>query len=102
MITEANIIKLPLEDISVEIVIMSLVLSWGTQEDRLQYVKEAERVLESGGKFYVIDTTKTWSPEPITSENSGELLRTFLTTNGFKIINEDIGLPFCFFECVKQ
>ena len=102
MITEANIIKLPLEDISVEIVIMSLVLSWGTQEDRLQYVKEAERVLESGGKFYVIDTTKTWSPEPITPENGGELLRTFLTTNGFKIINEDIGLQFCFFECVKQ
>lgn len=101
MITEANIIHLPLENISAEIVIMSLVLSWGTQEDRLQYVKEAHRVLESGGKFYVIDTTKAWSPEPITSENGGELLQTLLEENGFKIISKDIGLPFCFFECNK-
>lgn len=101
MITEANIINLPLEDISVEIVIMSLVLSWGTQEDRIQYVKEAHRVLESGGKFYVIDTTKTWSPETITPENGGELLQTLLEENGFKIISKDIGLPFCFFECNK-
>ena len=101
MITETNIIHLPLEDISAEIVIMTLVLSWGTQEDRIQYIKEAHRVLESGGKFYVIDTTKTWSPESMTSENGGELLQTLFEENGFKIISKDIGLPFCFFECNK-
>jgi hypothetical protein len=100
LIQEKNIRNLPLEDASAEIAIMSVAL-WGTTKDRNQYIKEAYRVLESGGKFYIIDITKKWSPEPLTPENGGELLRTMLTSNGFKIINEDIGLPFCLFVCVK-
>jgi hypothetical protein len=99
-IQEVDISALPLEDASVEIAIMSLAL-WGTQENCIQYLKEAYRVLESGGKFYISDSTKKWSPEPLTQENGGELLRTLLTENGFKIINEDIGSPFCLFVCNK-
>jgi len=95
-----DISTLPLEDASVEIAIMSLAL-WGTQENCIQYLKEAYRVLESGGKFYISDSTKKWSPEPMTAENGGEVLRTLLTENGFKIINEDIGVPFCLFVCNK-
>lgn len=100
LIQEVDISALPLEDASVEIAIMSLAL-WGTQENCIQYIKEAYRVLESGGKFYISDSTKKWSPEPMTKDNSGELLRTLLTENGFKIINEDTAYQFCLFECIK-
>ena len=101
MIKEVNISELPLEDASVEIAIMSLAL-WGTRENCIQYIREAYRVLESGGKFYISDSTKKWSPNELTKENGGELLRNLLTENGFKIISEDIGVPFCFFVCSKE
>ena len=100
LIQEVDISALPLDDADAEIAIMSLAL-WGTHENCVQYIKEAYRILESGGKFYISDSTKKWSPENPTQENGGELLRTLLTTNGFKIINETIGTPFCFFECNK-
>jgi superfamily II DNA or RNA helicase len=101
LIQEVDISALPLEDAEAEIAIMSLAL-WGTQENCTQYIKEAYRVLESGGKFYISDSTKKWSPDILTPENGGERLRAMLIANGFKIINEDIGSRFCFFECVKQ
>ena len=101
MIQEVNILKLPLEDASVEIAIMSLAL-WGTKEDKLQYIREAYRVLESGGKFYISDCTKKWSPKELTKENGGEKLRNLLTENGFKIISKEVGDPFCLFMCSKE
>lgn len=100
LIQEVDISALPLEDASVEIAIMSLAL-WGTNENCTQYIKEAYRVLESGGKFYISDSTKKWSPESLSRENGGELLRTLLTTNGFVIRDETIGTPFCLFVCEK-
>ena len=100
LIQEVDISALPLDDASVEIGIMSLAL-WGTHENCTQYIKEAYRVLESGGLFYISDSTKKWSPEPLTPENGGELLRTLLTENGFKIIGSTIGSPFCLFVCNK-
>ena len=100
LIQEVDISALPLDDASVEIGIMSLAL-WGTKENCTQYIKEAYRVLESGGLFYISDSTKKWSPEPLTPENGGELLRTLLTENGFKIIGSTLGSPFCLFVCNK-
>ena len=100
IIQKVDISLLPLDDVSVEIAIMSLAL-WGTNENCTQYIKEAYRVLESGGKFYISDSTKKWSPELLTPENGGELLGKLLTDNGFKIINKDIGMPFCMFVCGK-
>jgi superfamily II DNA or RNA helicase len=100
LIQEVDISALPLDDASVEIGIMSLAL-WGTHDNCTQYIKEAYRVLESGGKFYISDSTKKWSPEQLTPENGGDVLRTLLTTNGFKIMNENIGSPFCLFVCAK-
>ena len=52
MIQEVDISELPLEDASVEITIMSLAL-WGTRENYIQYIREAYRVLESGGLIRV-------------------------------------------------
>jgi superfamily II DNA or RNA helicase len=101
IIQEVNISHLTEEDSSVDIAIMSLAL-WGTQEDCTQYIKEAYRILESGGKFYICDSTKRWSPELMTQENGGELLRKMLMENGFTIIHEEIGNPFCLFECYKN
>jgi superfamily II DNA or RNA helicase len=100
LIQEVDISALPLEDASVEIAIMSLAL-WGTDENCTQYIKEAYRVLESGGKFYISDSTNKWSPKPLTPENGGDLLRTLLTKNGFVIRDETIGTPFCLFVCEK-
>ena len=100
IIQKVDISLLPLEDSSAEITIMSMSL-WGTLKNRTEYIKEAYRVLESGGKFYIIDSTKKWSPEPITKENGGEVLRNLIKKNGFNIIQEDIGIPFCFFICNK-
>jgi len=89
-----------LGDASAEIAIMSLAL-WGTSDNCRQYVEEAHRVLESGGLFYIIDTTKRWSPEPLTTVSAGECLRTLLTSSGFRIVSEDVGVPFCMFICNK-
>ena len=100
-ITEVDMSNLPLGDASAEIVILSLAL-WGTRENCEQYIQEAHRVLESGGRFYIIDTTKRWSPEPLTTENAGELLREMLTLRGFGILSEDVGVPFCLFMCNKS
>jgi SAM-dependent methyltransferase len=101
-ITEVDMSKLPLGDASAEIAIMSLAL-WGTSDNCRQYVQEAHRVLESGGLFYIIDTTKRWSPEPLTTDkNAGELLQTLLTSCGFRIVSEDVGVPFCMFVCNKN
>ena len=99
-IKEVDISNLPLEDNEAEIAIMSLAL-WGTNENCVQYIKEAYRVLESGGKFYIADVTEKWSIEEMTSDNAGQLLRNLLVENGFKIINENIGKPFCLFVCSK-
>jgi hypothetical protein len=38
----------------------------------------------------------------MTQENGGELLRKMLMENGFTIIHEEIGNPFCLFECYKN
>jgi len=107
LIQEVDISALPLEDASADIAIMSLAL-WGTQENCIQYIKEAYRVLESKGTFYIIDSTKKWSPEPLTAENKGQHLCTLLTENGFKnIVNKDTDdnvdsvSKFCLFECTK-
>ncbi len=100
LIQEVDISALPLDDASVEIGIMSLAL-WGTLDNCTQYIKEAYRVLESGGLFYISDSTKKWSPEPLTPENGGEFLRTLLAENGFRIIDSTIGSPFCLFVCNK-
>ena len=99
-IQQADISSLPLDDASVEIAIMSLAM-WGTADNKVQYIKEAYRVLESGGIFYIADSTKKMSPDPVTADNAGLFLRTMLQENGFLVQSEQIGTPFCLFVCNK-
>jgi ubiquinone/menaquinone biosynthesis C-methylase UbiE len=99
-IISCDISKLPLEDDSIEICILCLSM-WGS--NCKEYIKEAERVLESNGKLYIIEPTKRWSS---THENGliieeGKKLREIIEENRFQIIKEEIK-KFVLFECIKN
>jgi SAM-dependent methyltransferase len=53
-----DISKLPFEDDSVEICILSLAM-WGS--NCKEYIQEAYRVLETNGILYIIEPTKRWT-----------------------------------------
>lgn len=93
---------MPLEDDSVEICIMSMAL-WGSNCN--EYITESHRVLESGGKLYIIDSTKRWSDANentgIIEENTeGDKLKDLLVEKRFQIINCKID-KWCMFICEK-
>ena len=99
-IISCDISKLPLEDDSIEICILCLSM-WGS--NCKEYLKEAERVLESNGKLYIIEPTKRWSS---TDENGlitqeAKKLREIIEENRFQIIKEEIK-KFVLFECIKN
>ena len=101
-IIECDIKNMPLEDDSVEICIMSFAL-WGSNCE--EYIIEAHRVLESGGKLYIIDSTKRWSDENketgiIEEGTEGNRLKNILVEKSFQIINCNIN-KFCLFVCEK-
>lgn len=101
-ITECDISQMPLEDDSVEICIMSMAL-WGSNCN--EYIAEANRVLESGGKLYIIDSTKRWSDANentgiIEEGTEGDKLKHLLVEKGFQIINCKID-KWCMFICEK-
>jgi len=101
-IIPCDISTLPLEDDSVEICILSLVM-WGS--NCKDYIGEARRVLESGGKMYIIEPTKRWT-EKDDSENlvvgkEGGKLKQLLCEYGFHILEEYIE-KFCLIVCVKN
>jgi superfamily II DNA or RNA helicase len=101
-IIECDISEMPLEDDSIEICIMSFAL-WGSNCE--EYITEAHRVLESGGKLYIIDSTKRWSDENketgiIEEGTEGNRLKNILVEKSFQIINCNID-KWCFFVCEK-
>jgi len=101
-IIPCDISTLPLEDDSVEICILSLVM-WGS--NCKEYIGQAHRVLESGGKMYIIEPTKRWTEK----DDSGNLvvgkegckLKQLLCEYGFHILEEYIE-KFCLIVCVKN
>jgi len=100
-IISCDISNTPLEDDSVEICILSLAM-WGS--NCREYIQEANRVLESGGKLYVVEPTKRWSEQDeqgnIIAEKEGSKMKTLLEENGFKIVEQSIE-KFCLFVCIK-
>ena len=91
-----------MQDDSVEICIMSFAL-WGSNCE--EYIIEAYRVLESGGKLYIIDSTKRWSDENeatgiIEEGMEGNRLKNILVEKSFQIINCNID-KWCLFVCEK-
>ena len=100
-IISCDISNIPLEDDSQEICILSLAM-WGS--NCREYIQEANRILESGGKVYIIEPTKRWSEQDdqgnIIAEKEGSIMKTLLEENGFKIVEQSIE-KFCLFVCIK-
>jgi ribosomal RNA-processing protein 8 len=100
-IISCDISNTPLEDDSVEICILSLAM-WGS--NCREYIQEANRILESGGKLYVVEPTKRWSEQDeqgnIIAEKEGCKMKTLLEENGFKIVEQSIE-KFCLFVGIK-
>ena len=85
-----DISRIPLEDDSAEICILSLAM-WGS--NCKEYIKEAQRILETNGTLYIIEPTKRW-----TNDQPADRLRDLL--GGFKIIKETIE-KFTMFIAIK-
>jgi superfamily II DNA or RNA helicase len=101
-IISCDISNIPDDDYSVEICILCLAM-WGSNCH--DYIKESNRILESGGKLYIIEATKRWSEEDennnLIKGNEGNKLKTLLENNGFQITFSSIE-KFCLFICVKK
>jgi ribosomal RNA-processing protein 8 len=100
-IISCDISNIPLEDNTVEICILSLAM-WGS--NCKDYIVEANRILESNGKLYIIEPTKRWSIKDeygnIEKDKEGIKLKMLLEENGFKIIEQTIE-KFSLFICIK-
>ena len=73
-----------LEDDSVDICILCLAM-WGSNCH--DYVREAYRILESGGKLYIMEATKRWTSvsESIECGQLADKLKKLLEESGFQI-----------------
>jgi superfamily II DNA or RNA helicase len=104
-----DISQTPLEDDSVEICILCLAM-WGSNCH--DYVREAYRILESGGKLYIMEATKRWTSvatesvatESVATESEGgepgDKLKNLLEETGFQIVKSSVE-KFCLFVCSK-
>ena len=91
-----------LEDHSVEICILCLAM-WGSNCH--DYVREVHRILESGGKLYIMEATKRWTNLATESESKeggppADKLKTLLEESGFQITKQSVE-KFCLFICTK-
>ena len=100
-IQTCDISNTPLEENDVEVCILSLAM-WGY--NCKDYIKEAHRILETGGKLYMIEATKRWSEkdenENIIPGKEGSKMKELLEENRFQIVEESIE-KFCMFVCIK-
>ena len=105
-----------LEDHSVEICILCLAM-WGSNCH--DYVREAYRILESGGKLYIMEATKRWTSvatesvatESVATKNVTEnlveaepadKLKKLLEESGFQIDSKKSSVEkFSLFVCTK-
>lgn len=100
-VLSADCASLPLPDASVEICVLSMSM-WGSNKH--EYVKEARRVLETGGTLYVIEPTRRWSEiefDVIVNGSEGMKLKRLLEEHGFICVEEQIN-KFCLFVCYKK
>ena len=100
-VISCDISNLPIEENSVEICILSLAM-WGSNCH--EYIKEAYRILETGGSLYIIEPTKRWS---VKDENGNIIegqeaykLTKLLEENRFKLVEQHVH-KFCMIVCVK-
>ena len=90
--------KEKMEDHSVEICILCLAM-WGSNCH--DYVREAHRILESGGKLYIMEATKRWtSASEADSGQPADKLKKLLEESGFQIVKSSVE-KFSLFVCAK-
>jgi len=94
LVTAKDMKNTELDDYSVDIVIFSLSM-WGS--NCKEYITEAHKILDSGGKIYIIEPYKRWWDE----EKQKNRLIVLLEDNEFKIIKK-IENKFMFIECQKN
>jgi superfamily II DNA or RNA helicase len=99
-IISCDISNIPLEEDSVEMCILSLAM-WGS--NCREYIQEANRILETGGRLYIIEPTKRWSEKDelgnIVSGREGNKLKLLLEENSFQILEQSVD-KFCMFVCI--
>lgn len=92
-VKSVDISKLPLENDSVQICILSLAM-WGSNCKK--YIEEAYRVLESRGVLYISEPTKRW-----TDVEYSDKLKKLILDNKFSIVKEKID-KFTMLICYKM
>ena len=96
-----DIAAVPLSDAHAEIAVLCLAM-WGS--NCRSYVAEAYRLLETGGRLYMVEPTRRWSEKDAAGNmiegNQGNLLQALLLETGFHIISKRIE-KFSLFVCSK-
>ena len=86
-VEKCDVSHTPHADASVDIVVLSLAM-WGSNCS--EYIKEASRVLDSGGRLYIIEPTKRWRVEEDGEEGVGRRLRELLEAHGFHVLKREV------------
>ena len=98
LVTEKDIKNTELEDYSVDVAILSLAM-WGS--NCKEYLKEAYRILDTGGTLLIAEAYKRWNKELDEEDKPINRLVKLLEENNFTII-ENIEQKFMFIECRKN
>ena len=93
-VTVADITNLPLENGSLQIGVFSLSLMGRNYKESL---KEAKRVIKSGGRLYVAEPLHRWENR----ENGIEELRVEIEAEGFEVINIHTNDKFVFVDAIN-
>jgi len=97
LVTERDIKDTGLEYYSIDIVIMSLAM-WGS--NCKEFLKEAYRILETGGTLLIAESYGRWNKELDENDNPIDRLVNMIEANNFKIMKKE-EKKFMFIECIK-
>jgi ubiquinone/menaquinone biosynthesis C-methylase UbiE len=87
LITEADIANVPLNDGDVDIVLICMAL-WGSNNNQVQCITEARRIINSGGCVYIIDHV-----------DRADDIQECIHCAGLKILIKNMTPTGCYFEC---
>jgi predicted methyltransferase len=86
----------PLEDAIADVAVFCLSISWGTDDDRIQYFKEAHRILKRKGFLYLAEPSDKYDDRDRT-----ELLKTLESCGFVKVGDIDDRGKFFHLTAVK-
>ena len=95
-VTACNMRETPLEDAIADVAVFCLSISWGTDDDRIQYFKEAHRILKRKGFLYLAEPSDKYDDRDRT-----ELLKTLESCGFVKVGDIDDRGKFFHLTAVK-